>query len=114
MSTIEDMEKRRTELEAIASNPNNSPGIRNRASEERLNLFLLIQKDQQRQFEKQSARIQSDAERTARIDEVTEAITQADNSLSQMPIGDKRRDGTMERLLDLRLQLDKLCTFREA
>jgi hypothetical protein len=114
MSTIEDMEKRRTELESIASNPNNPPGIRNRASEERLNLFLLIQKDQQRQFEKQNARIKSDEERTARIDEVTEAITQADNALSQIPIGDKRREAVATQLLSLRLQLDRLCTFREA
>lgn len=112
MSTLEEMLTRYRELESIAINAPDAT-TRNRAMDERMNLFVLISKDQQRQFEKQNARIQADEVRTAEIDKVLAAITEADNGLAQIPVGDERRGPAMDRLLSLRMQLDRLMTFKE-
>ena len=130
MSTLEQMLSRYRELEQIAMN-NPDPTIRNDATEERLNLYILIQKeravdasqaiaelvsdDPQEQFARQAARIKADEEHTAKVDEVREAMAAAETAYSKIPVGDTQaRDTAMGRILSLRLQLDRLQTIKEA
>ena len=130
MSTLEQMLSRYRELEQIAMN-NPDPTIRNDAMDERLNLYILIQKeravdasqaiaelvsdDPQEQFARQAARIKADEEHTAKVDEVREAMAAAENAYSQIPTSNEQaRERAMERILSLRLQLGKLQTVTEA
>ncbi len=114
MSTVEEMISRSRELESIASNGANDPTARKRAQDERMNLVLLIQKDQQRQFEKQNARIKTDEERTRRIEAVRAKMDEASNSLKDIDSNDVAgRQAISDKLLGLRLQLDGLMTFKE-
>lgn len=111
MSTIDSMIARYNELEQISINTDDAT-TRTRAQEERMNLFLLIEKDKQRQFEKQDMRIATDAEHTAKVDEVLAALAEADNQLCAAPVGSQERSDLMGRVLALRLQLEKLQTFK--
>lgn len=114
MSTVEEMISRSRELESIASNPANDATTRYRAQDERMNLVLLIQKDQQRQFEKQNARIKSDEERTAKIEAVRAEMDKVSNSLHDINSNDVAgREAISDRLLSLNLELQKLLTFKE-
>jgi hypothetical protein len=111
MSTIEEMLSRHRELEQIAINAPDAT-TRKRATEERINLSLLIQKDNQNATEKQNARIADDKEHTAKVDEVLAALAEADNAYSQIPTSDRqRRDNQMTKILSLRLRLQNLQTF---
>ena len=130
MSKLDEMVKRYQELEQIAMN-NPDPTIRNDAMDERLNLYILIQKeravdasqaiaelvsdDPQQQFEKQQARIAADQAHTAKVDEVLEAMAAAETAYAAIPTSNQQaRERAMERILSLRLQLGKLQTVTEA
>ncbi len=113
MSTIEEMRSRYTELESIAIN---APDVlaRRRATEERINLALLIQKDPQNAAAKQAARIATSDNQIAEANRIRAAMTETENEVSRMPVGSKERAAGMSRLISLRLQLERLQTTTEA
>lgn len=130
MSRLEEMISRYRELEQIAINAPDATA-RKDAMEERINLMILIKKsqavdasqtiagiagtDNQEQFARQDARIKADQAHTKKVDAVLEALAQADNAYSQIPIGEtQRRSNAMDRILSLRLQLGRLQTVTEA
>ena len=130
MSKLDEMISRYRELEQIAKNTDDVL-VRQAATDERLNLHILIQKaqavdasqaiaglvndDPQRQFEKQSARIKADEEHTKKVDAVLEAMAETETRYSQIPTSDvTRRHDVMGQLVGLRLQLQKLQTSTEA
>jgi len=130
MSTIDEMISRYRELEQIAINAPDATA-RKDAMEERINLMLLIKKsqavdaskgiaeiaatDNQEAEARQDARIKADEEHTKKVDAVLEALAQADNTYSQIPVGNSQaRNSQMDRILSLRMQLQKLQTITEA
>lgn len=130
MSKLDEMISRYRELEQIAINAPDATA-RKAATEERINLHILIKKaqavdasqaiaeiagtDNQDQFARQNARIKADEEHTKKVDAVLEALAQADNAYSQIPVGNSQaRSSQMDRILSLRLQLQKLATTTEA
>lgn len=112
MSTnIEDMIARHRELESIVTNPLTDTTTRRRATEERINLALLIQKDPQNAAEKQNARIADDKAHTAKVDEVLAALAEADNELARAQVGSNERANLMTRVIGLRIELQNLQTI---
>lgn len=111
MLNIESMKTRYQELEQIAINAPDAAS-RYQAQSERNNLFMLLKRHEDDQFKVQAARIAKSEEHAKKVDEVMEALAEADNGYSQIPQGDYRaRDAQMAKITSLRLQLDRLQTF---
>lgn len=133
MSTVEEMISRYRELGQIASDRTNDPTTRKRAVDERLNLHLIILKEQQKaqnmeralaeaaardpqqQFAKQDARIAVSNEIDKRINAIQARMEEASNSLKDINSNDVAgRQAISDRLLGLHLELQKVMTFKES
>ncbi len=130
MSKLDDMVNRYNQLEQIAINTNDFL-VRQQVMDEKINLYILIQKeravdaskavaelvsdDPQDAFARQEARIKADEAHTAKVTEVQEAMAAAETAYSQIQTSNEQaRERAMDRILSLRLQLQKLQTVTEA
>ena len=133
MSTIEEMLSRYRELGQTASDRTNDPTTRKRAVDERLNLHLVILKEQQKaqnmehalaeaaardpqqQFAKQDARTAISNEIDKRVEKIRARMDEASNSLKDIDSNDVAgRQAISDRLLGLHLELQKAMTFAES